>query len=92
MLQDQDQLDAPAAQDADMYEYVREDEKSDAVAAGAATDEQRAQQVMPLPLLYCYKMYATCPCFTATKCVLVLLYVCPCLYVCVSSYYCVYVS
>jgi hypothetical protein len=46
VLQDQDQLDTPAAQDADMYEYVREDEKSDAVAAGAATDEQRAQQVL----------------------------------------------
>jgi len=33
------------AQDADMFEYVKEDEKSDAVAAGAATDEQRAQQM-----------------------------------------------
>jgi len=28
-----------------MFEYVKEDEKSDAVAAGAATDEQRAQQM-----------------------------------------------
>jgi hypothetical protein len=37
--------DAGGAQDADMYEYVQENEKSDAVAAGAATDEQRAQQM-----------------------------------------------
>jgi hypothetical protein len=28
-----------------MYEYVREDEKSDAVAAGAATDEQQVMHI-----------------------------------------------
>ena len=42
---DDQQDEAGGAKDADMHEYVREDEKSDAVAAGAATDEQRAEQM-----------------------------------------------
>ena len=42
---DDEQDEAGGAKDADMHEYVREDEKSDAVAAGAATDEQRAEQM-----------------------------------------------
>ena len=42
--QDKDMDDASGAKDADMHEYVKENEKADAVAAGAATEEQRAQQ------------------------------------------------